>query len=50
MGGAPCYLLSGLQVLKLVYDVRDAGAVLQGVEVVVTDNQRVGVALMEVFQ
>jgi hypothetical protein len=43
-------LLSGLQVLKLVFDVRDAGAGLTGFQVVVTDNQGVGVALMEIFQ
>ena len=43
-------LLSGLQGLKLVYDIRDAGAVFQGVEVVVTDYQGVGVAMMEVLQ
>ena len=30
--------------------ILDAGAVLKGVQVVVTDNQGVGVALMEVFQ
>ena len=39
-----------LQILKLVYDIRDAWAVLQGVEVVVTDYQGVGVAMMEVLQ
>ena len=39
-----------LQILKLVYDIRDAWAVLQGVEVVVTDYQGVGVAPVKVFQ
>ena len=39
-----------LYVLKLVFDVRDAGAGLTGFQVVVTDNQGVGVALMEIFQ
>ncbi len=43
------YLLR-LQVLKLAYNVRDAGAIPMGGEVVVTDNQGVGVALMEVLQ
>ena len=42
-------LLFRLQISIFTGDILDAGAVLTGFQVVVTDNQGVGVALMEVF-
>jgi len=43
-------LLFRLQISIFTGDILDAGTVLVGVQVVVTDNQGVGVALMKVFQ